>query len=213
LRRRLSNSRQFHRPVTRRNASDGGDHVTFFKEDKAMKFSDHAGIYAAQIHVAESRSRPWLWLVAVGWVVTPFLVRTVTMNPSDMIWLQYVVQGLPLPPHGFTEQQAVAGFVEAAFALAVLMLLQLCGTVMFYRRAALDIGPVTTPTLWPMAALLPGVLGNAAWLAWTGQFDLAGCLVGMSPAALTVGAEVVVNRLGKTFVYGVKNQPVQMQHY
>jgi hypothetical protein len=178
-----------------------------------MKLSDQAGVYAAQLHVAEAHSRPWLWPVAAGWAVSPFLVRTVLMNPGDMVWAQYVAQGLPLPPHGFTAQQTAVGFVEAVIALAVLLLLEFCGTVLFYRRAALDIGPVATPTLWPMAALLPGVLGNAAWLAWTGSFDLAGCLVGLSPAALTVGGEIIINRLGKEFVYGKKTQLVQTQLY
>ncbi|HVB15430.1 MAG TPA: hypothetical protein VNF04_02750 [Stellaceae bacterium] len=176
-----------------------------------MKVSDQAGIYAAQLHVAETHSRPWLWVVAVGWIVCPFLVRTVLMNPGDMIWAQYVAQGLSLPSHGFTAQQTAVGFVEAVVALAVLLLLEFCATVMFYRRAALDLGPVATPTLWPLAALLPGVLGNAAWLAWSGSFDLAGCLIGGSSAYLTVGVEIIINRLGKDFVYGKKNQLVQLQ--
>ena len=47
-----------------------------------MKAFDHAGVYAAKVHVAEAKSRPWLWLVALGWAAFPFLLRTVLVNPS-----------------------------------------------------------------------------------------------------------------------------------
>jgi hypothetical protein len=177
-----------------------------------MKFSDQAGVYAAQLHFAEAHSRPWLWLVAVLWAVCPFFLRTAFMNPSDMIWLQDVLQGVPVP-HFFSAQQSMAGEIEAVFALAVLILVQLVGTVMFYRRSALNIGAVATPVLWPMAALLPGVLGNAGWLAWTGQFDFLGCLIGLTPAWLTFGGEVIINRLGKQFVHGKQNQLAPLHPY
>jgi hypothetical protein len=167
-----------------------------------MKFSDRAGAYAAQVHVAETKSRPWLWGVALGWVVLPFALRTAGLNPEDMIWGQYWAQGVPVP-HAFTQQQVGVGFVEAVMALGVLLLLQLVMTVLFYRRAALDTGAkVATPVLWPLAALLPGVLGNALWYLSTGYFDWQGCLIGLTPTWLTFGAEVIVNRLGKNFVYG-----------
>lgn len=173
-----------------------------------MKLFDQAGVYAARVHVAEAKSRPWLWLVAVGWAAFPFVLRTVLVNPTDMIWAQYWAQSLPLPLHGFTEQQSTVGLVEAVMALGVLVMWQLIATTAFYRRAALDLGgPVATPSLFPLAALLPGVVGNAAWLGGTGYFDLAGCLVGLSPVALTVGCEIIVNRLGKKTV----NQLMQLQ--
>lgn len=176
-----------------------------------MDFSDHVGKYAEHLHDAEAKSRPWLWLVAAGWIICPFLLRTAALNPADMIWLQYKLQGLVLPPYGFTAQQTAAGFVEAVIALAVLMLVQLTATVMFYRRSALDIGPVATPPLWPLAALLPGVLGNALWVAFSpGTVDWQGILVGLSPAWLAFGAEVFVNRLGKNFVYGQGQQALAL---
>jgi hypothetical protein len=175
-----------------------------------MKLSDQAGEYVALLHAADKASRPWLYLVGAGWVVCPVLVRTVLLNPSDMIWLQDVLQGVPLP-HEFTAQQSAAGEFWAVIALVVLLLVQLVGTTMFYRRSALDMGgPAATPVLWPMAALVPGVLGNAAWLTWTGEFDFLGCLIGLSPAWLTFGGEIVINRLGKTFVYGKTNALVQL---
>jgi hypothetical protein len=162
---------------------------------------NQAGEYAALVHGADKASRPWLWLVAALWVVCPFFVRTAMLNPGDMIWLQDRLQGIPVPG-SFSSQQTAIGEVEALMALGVLILLQLVATVMFYRRSALDIGPVATPVLWPLAALLPGILGSAAWLAWKGYFDPLGCIMGLSPAWLTFGAEMLVNRLGKNFVYG-----------
>jgi hypothetical protein len=170
-----------------------------------MKLSDQAADYVAVLHVASAKkkARPWLLLVAAGWAVCPFLLRTVILNPEDMIWLQYKVQGIPLPAHGlFTAQQTGVGFVEALMALAVLILVQLVGTTLFYRRAALDIGPAATPPLWPCAALLPGLLGNAAWYGALGYFDLGGCVIGLLPAWITLGGEIIINRLGKNFVYG-----------
>ena len=123
-----------------------------------------------------------------------------------MIWLQDWAQGLAVPL-SFTDKQTTVGFVEAVIALAVLVMWQLIATTAFYRRAALDLGgPVATPPLFPLAALLPGVIGNAAWLGGTGYFDLAGCLIGLSPVALTVGCEIIVNRIGKKTV----NQLMQL---
>jgi hypothetical protein len=165
-----------------------------------MKLVDQAGEYAATVQVAEAKSRPWLWLVAAGWIVFPFALRTALLNPGDMIWAQYWVQGVAPPLH-FTAQQTAVGLVEAVIAVLVLVLLQIVCTVLFYRRSALDVGPVATPALWPLSALLPGVLGNAAWYGWTGIFDWQGGFVGLSPVALTVGAAIIINRLGKNFVY------------
>ena len=31
-----------------------------------MKSFDQAGVYAAKVHVAEAKSRPWLWVVVWG---------------------------------------------------------------------------------------------------------------------------------------------------
>jgi hypothetical protein len=169
-----------------------------------MTFFDQAGYYAATLRFAEARSRPWLYLVAALWVVCPFLLRTALLNPGDMIWAQYKVQHLRLPPNGFSALQIAVGFTEAVIALAVGMLLALSATLMFYRRSALDMPgqPVATPSLWALAALVPGVLGSAFWLAWTGYFDLYGCVIGLGSAALTWGCEWVCNRLGRGFVLG-----------
>ena len=101
------------------------------------------------------------------------------------------------------------GFIEALFALAALAAFQLIGTVLFYRRAQLEVGgPVAQPPLWPLAAFTAGILGNAAWFAGTGAFDLGGCIVGLSSAALTIGGEILCEHLGHELVFG----PAQGQH-
>jgi hypothetical protein len=169
-------------------------------------YEAQARIYAAKVQESAIRAGPVLvGLVAAGWIAFPFAVQTV-LHPSDAIALQYAVQGQRVP-RVFTAQQETVGFIEAVLALAVLVMFQLVGTVLFYRRAKMDGASVATPALWPLAALLAGVVGNAAWFLGTGQFDVGGCLVGLSSAALTVGGEMLCNRLGREFVMGVPAQP------
>jgi hypothetical protein len=159
------------------------------------------GAYAADLHVSATRAGRYAVAVAAGWVVFPFVVRTVLMNPTDAIRAQMKLQGLPVP-HVFTAQQAASGLVEAVFVLCILVLMQMICTVLFYRHAKMVSGPsVATPALWPVAALL-GLLGNAAWFYGTGAFDSGGFIVGLSSAALTVGGEILCNRLGREFVLG-----------
>jgi hypothetical protein len=169
--------------------------------------------YAAELLVGYSRNlfdetgrwRPVGWLlvigVALGWLVFPFAIQTVC-HPSDVIRLQAKLQGL-VPPHLFTGQQLASGFVQAIFALGVLVVFQLVGTVLFYRRARVfNVGAVAAPVLWPLAALLTGILGNACWFVGTGQFDLIGCLIGVLSVVLTEVSEWVVEGLGRDFVFG-----------
>jgi len=150
------------------------------------------------------RWRPVGWLlvfgVALGWCLFPLFLATLA-HPSDVIRLMAKLQGLP-KPHQFTSHQLASGFVQAVFALIVLIVFQLVGTVMFYRRARLfNVGAVAAPVLWPLAALT-GILGNAAWLVGTAQFDLIGCLIGFSSVVLAEVCESVTNRLGRDFVFG-----------
>jgi hypothetical protein len=163
-------------------------------------FRDRAGAYVADVQVGYVRAGLIGWLVALGWIAFPFALQTL-LHPGDAIQLQYVLQG-QTPPQILTAQQTGVGFVETVFALAVLMLFQLVNTVLFYRRAQLSGAAVATPTLWPLAAILPGVIGNAAWYVGTGYSDTTGFLIGLTPVALTVAAETLCDRLGRDFVLG-----------
>jgi hypothetical protein len=164
-------------------------------------FREAAGVYGGQLHTAAARVRLG-WLVVLGWIAFPFVLRTL-LRPGDAIRLQYVLQGQPVP-HFLTAQQLGVGLVETFAALAVLIVFQLVCTVLFYRAAqAAQFGqPVATPALWPLAALLPGLIGNAAWFVGTGYFDLTGCVIGFAAIPFTVAAEIVVNNLGRDFVFG-----------
>ena len=166
------------------------------------QYKKSLGAYAAEVHVASARAGRYAIAVALGWVAFPFFVQTV-LHPTDAVRLQLKLQGLPVP-HLFTAQQAASGLVEAVFALCVLVLLQMACTMLFYRRAKMEGSSVATPALWPLAAL-SGVIGNGIWWYATGAFDPSGGVVGWSSAALTVGGELLCNRLGREFVLGPGN--------
>jgi len=171
-----------------------------------QQYKQSLGAYAADVHVASARAGRYAVAVALGWVAFPFVVQTV-LHPTDAVWLQMRLQGLPVP-HAFTSQQAASGLIIAVFALAVLVLLQMVCTVLFYRRAQIEGSSVATPMLWPCSALAIGGVGNAIWWACTGVFDPNGGLVGWAPAALTVGGELLCNKLGRDFVLGNGKVPV-----
>ena len=157
--------------------------------------------------MAYARNGALGWMVAAGWLLVPAAVQTV-FHPQDAIRALARLQGLP-KPHVLTAQQLSVGFIEAVFALVLLGACQLIGTILFYRRAQLEVGgAVAQPALWPLAAFTAGILGNAAWFVGTGAFDLGGCIVGLSSAAMTVGGEILCEHLGHDFVFG----PAQGQH-
>src|ERR1700722_13473466 len=107
------------------------------------------GGYASELQVAAVRAGWIVWLVAAGWIAFPFVLATL-LHPGDVINLHYVMEGEP--KHKIlTAQQMVVGFVEAVFALAILLLLQLVGIVLFYRRAQVHGVSVATHALWPVA--------------------------------------------------------------
>lgn len=169
--------------------------------------------FSRNLYDENGRRRPIGWLivvgVALGWALLPFVIMT-CVHPSDVIRLQAVLQGLPRPNH-FTVSQIASGFVQAIVAGVVLVVFQLVGTVLFYRRARLfNVGAVAAPVLWPLAAVLTGGLGNACWLVGTGQFDWIGCLIGFAPVVLVEVCEWVVEGLGRNFVFG---PALAGQHY
>ena len=166
---------------------------------------DPVGAYAADLHTGYARNYSHdkgliAAGVAFGWLLFPFGLQTL-LHPSDMIRLQCRLQGLKLP-HFVTPQQWYFAIAMAAFLLVVLVVFQMVGTVLFYRRAQMTNAPVATPALWPLAALVPGLFGNLAWLAATGAFDPVGWVIGITSAGLTIIAEMVVEGLGRDFVLG-----------
>jgi hypothetical protein len=165
-------------------------------------FLDVVGGYVAEMHAALVRPRMvWVALALVlGWSLFPFGVQTL-LHPGDAVRLVYVLHGLP-KPHALMAQQLAVGFTETAVALATLALLLLVLTVVFYRRAQVFGVAVATPPLWPMAALVPGGLGNLAWFIGTGSFDSVGFIIGLTSTAVTIAAEMLCEQLGRDFVLG-----------
>jgi hypothetical protein len=156
--------------------------------------------YAADVKVAYIRAGWTGWTVAAGWLAFPFGLATL-FHPEDALRLQDIIEG-QTSPYGFTAQQLSAGFMETAFVLAALVLVQWWCTVLFYRRAKMSGAVVATPPLWPLAAIVPGVIGNLAWYYATGAFDFNGSIIGIAPTGLTIAAEMVCERLGLNFVLG-----------
>ena len=165
-----------------------------------MGFADQAGDYIEDISDALSRAGWLAWAVAAGWLICPFAVAH-CFYPEDVLRLEYKLQGLRVPS-GFTAQQLVVGEFWALAALGTLALLQLVLTALFYRKAQMDGAEAAAPVLWPLALIVAGVVGNAAWFFGTCAWDTAGCIIGLLPPALTVGAELICNKLGREFVYG-----------
>lgn len=160
-----------------------------------------AGAYIGNLGEAAARANGFIAAVALVWAGLPFVVQTACCHPSNAIKVQFKLQGLP-PPHVFTRQQLTVGFIEAAVALGVLLLVQICLTTLFYRNAKMQGQSVATPVLWPVAAFGVGIVGNGIRFYATGVFDQAGCMIGLSSAVATVVAELVVNHLGREFVMG-----------
>ena len=183
--------------------SGGGAFATFFERLWSMNnsFRDWLGFYAADVHVAYARDKGLTGgLVAAGWCAFPFALQAL-LHPGDVIRWLYKLHGHHAL-HVLTAQLLGVGVTYALIALALLAAFQLVCTVLFYRRAQMNGETLATPPLWPLAAVLPGVLGNVAWFLGTGVFDVGGCVVGLSAAALTVGIEMVVANLSRDFVLG-----------
>ena len=172
-----------------------------------MNVGNKAGHYAAELQVAYARAGIIGWLLPVAWFFFPLALQTV-LHPTDAVGFLHVLHGEPVPRQ-FTARMWIVGELYAAITIAVVILVQLVGTVLFYRRVHLELksGAVAGPALWPIAGILVGIIGNALWWIGTRYFDFTGCLVGMTALALTVGCEVVCEMLGRSFVFGPGQQP------
>jgi uncharacterized membrane protein YhaH (DUF805 family) len=175
---------------------------------------------AAELFVGTSKNlfdpngrwRPGGWLIVfgvmLGWAAMPFALMT-CCHPSDVFWLQAKWHGLP-PPHDITASQSASGLVQALVAVVVLLGIELGLTMLYFRRARLyDAGAIATPVLWPIAAVLTGIIGNAWWLVSTGQFDWFGCLVGFSSIVLAEVCEWIIEGLGREIMFPT---PLSGQH-
>jgi hypothetical protein len=137
--------------------------------------------------------------ILVGWLVYPTALVTVVF-PSDAIAFEYWMQGQPVP-RIFTPQMLIAGEMTALTVLVGLSLFLLGTVVLFYRRVRFSV------SIWPLAGVLVGLLGNGTWWVGTWHFDLLGALAGLTPLVITVGCELVCEEWGQDFVFGPGNRP------
>jgi hypothetical protein len=133
------------------------------------------------------------------WFLVPFAVRMV-LHPSDVIRLQYWLQGQPVPGV-FSQQMLTAGVITALVGLVVLAVLLQFALLLLYRSTQFAVA------LWPVAGLLVGVIGNGWWWHRVGFFDSPGALAGLASLALTVIAHAVFEKWGEDFVFGAGNRP------
>jgi hypothetical protein len=165
-------------------------------------FSDSIGGYIAELHSAVSRAGWRTLLLLPGWFVVPFTVQSL-LHPLDVVKLDYILHGFPVPHTAMARQLTVA-LTEVAVVFAAFCLWQLIVTVSFYRKAQLFGSRVATPRLWPVAAVLVGGVGNLAWfIGLTNESaDFSGYVIGLTSTAVTIGLEMFCEQLGRDFVVG-----------
>ena len=122
--------------------------------------------YCGPLSVALQRAGGLAWLLAAEWLLYPVALATV-VHPGDAVGFEYWMQGQPVPG-ALTSQQLAAGEVVALVAMMALNLLLLGTVVVVYRRANFHVA------MWPVAALLVGVVGNGVLVCRHGAFRFVG---------------------------------------
>jgi hypothetical protein len=187
------------------NASGLGASATSFETTREKNMNAIGGYaiggYIAEMHGAVARAGWRAVLLLPGWFALPFVMQSL-LHPLDVVKLDHLLHGFPLPHTALARQLTVA-FAETAVVLAAICLWQLVVTVAFYRKAQIFGVRAATPPLYPMAALLVGGFGNLGWFIGTGSFDSVGFVIGLTSAALTIGIEMLCEQLGRDFVLGV----------
>jgi hypothetical protein len=140
------------------------------------------------------------FFLVAAWFVVPFLAQMIQHPTHAAGFFFYWLQGQPVPRYFGSAEVTRAEFM-ALGALAAVVFVYLVVTTLIYRRAQFYV------PLWPFAALLIGVVGNAGWWFGTGTWDTAGALAGFFPAALAGIASAVCEKLGADFVFGKGNRP------
>lgn len=161
---------------------------------------DAIGEYIAEMHGALARAGGRAALLLPGWFALPFVVQSM-LHPLDVVKLDHLLHGFPLPHTALARQLTVA-FTETAIVLAAICLWQLVVTVAFYRKAQIFGVRAAAPPLWPMAALLVGGVGNLVWFVGLGGVIDLSYAIGLTSAALTIGIEALCEQLGRDFVLG-----------
>jgi hypothetical protein len=155
--------------------------------------------YYSHLTVAFERAWGLLCLIALDWLLVPVALKMV-VHPDHVMGFEYWLQGQAVPQF-YTSQMLSVGEIKALSALVILCLLMLGLVVLFYRKIDFAL------TLWPVAVVVIGVLGNGIWWLGTGAFDATGALVGLAPAAAAVVCHGVCEQLGQDFIFGKGKRP------
>jgi hypothetical protein len=139
------------------------------------------------------------WVIIICWLLVPILGQTI-MHPTDAAGFWYWLNS-QAPPRFYTSHEVVRGEFAAVLSLAAVLFIYLVAVTLFYRR----VGDYVA--LWPLAALLVGVIGNAGWWFGTGYWDNSGALAGWFPAIMAGIATGVCEYLGANFVFGKGGGP------
>jgi hypothetical protein len=137
--------------------------------------------------------------IVVVWLLLPFTAQLVA-HPDDVIRLQHRLDGEAIPSV-FGAQQLFAGEVMAWLTLAALVLLLLGLLTVLYHRLQFAV------TLYPVAGIAFGVIGNLLWAHALGFADVPGMIAGLFPAVLTVIWQRAAEGWAQNFVFGRGNRP------
>ena len=137
--------------------------------------------------------------IAALWFLLPWIVQLV-LHPADVMRLQHRLAGESIPSD-FSAQQLFAGEVAAWLTLAALVLLMLGLLTVLYHRLQFAV------TLWPVAAIALGLIGNLVWAYALGFYDLQGIAAGLVPAVLTAIWQRIAEGWAQDFVFGRGNRP------
>jgi hypothetical protein len=140
--------------------------------------------------------------IALVWFLLPFLVQ-MAVHPDDVIRLQHWLEGMPIP-QDFSHQELTAGEFLAVMMIATLGLLLLGLLTVLYHRLQFAL------TVWPIAALALGVVGNLIWFEILGFADAPGIIIGFVPAGLTIIWQRCAEGWAQDFVFGRGNRPAYL---
>ena len=137
--------------------------------------------------------------LAIIWFLQPWALQMM-LHPADVIRLRHWLEGEPVP-RDVSTQQLFAGEITACVTLAVLVLLTIGLLTVLYHRLQFSV------TLYPVAGLTLGVVGNLLWTHALGFVDPQGIAVGLFPAVLSAFWQRAAESWAQDFVFGRGNRP------
>jgi hypothetical protein len=153
-----------------------------------------------------SRRTPGLALtIVLVWFALPFLTQMI-VHPDDVLRLQNYIEGNPVP-RTFGAQQITIGLLYAVVMIVGLALLLLGLLTVLYHRLRFAL------TIWPVAAVALGVIGNLIWWQVLGYVDTTGIIIGFVPAGATIIWQRAAEGWAQDFVFGRGQRPARYSSY